>query len=39
MSITVTKTIQIGRSAVESFDFIANPQTMPQWAIHADRGI
>lgn len=42
MSIAVTKTIQIGRSAVEGFDFIADPETMPQWAIHnvkAIRGI
>ena len=34
MRMTVTKTIQIGRTAAESFDFIADPETMPQWAIH-----
>lgn len=39
MSMTVTKTIQIGRSAGESFDFIADPETMPQWAIHNVKAI
>ena len=39
MSITVTKTIPIGRSAIEGFDFIADPQTMPQWAIHNVKSI
>ncbi len=39
MSITVTKTIKIGRSAAESFDFIADSQTMPQWAIHNVKAI
>jgi len=31
---TATKTIQIARSAAECFDFIADPATMPRWAIH-----
>lgn len=39
MTITATKTIQIGRSAVEGFDFIADPETMPQWAIHNVKAI
>ncbi len=39
MSMTATKTIQIRRSAGESFDFIADPQTMPQWAIHNVKAI
>lgn len=39
MSITATKTIQIGRSAAEGFDFIADPQTMPLWAIHNVKAI
>lgn len=39
MPITATKTIPIGRSAAESFDFIADPLTMPQWAIHNVKSI
>jgi hypothetical protein len=39
MLVTVTKTIQIGRSAGESFDFIADPATMPRWAIHNVKSI
>ncbi len=39
MPITVTKTIRIGRSAAEGFDFIADPETMPQWAIHNVKAI
>lgn len=39
MTHTVTKTIQISRSAVEGFDFIADPRTMPQWAIHNVKAI
>lgn len=34
MPVSATKTIQIGRSAAESFRFVADPATMPQWAIH-----
>ena len=39
MTVTVTKTIQIGRSAGERFDFIADPETMPQWAVHNVKAI
>lgn len=39
MSMTVTKTIQIGRCADESFDFIADPHSMPQWAVHNVKAI
>ncbi|MFI4885066.1 MAG: hypothetical protein ACHQIF_05825 [Steroidobacterales bacterium] len=39
MTTTVTKTIQIGRSAADGFDFIADPQTMPRWAIHNVKAI
>ncbi len=39
MSITVTKTIQISRPACDSFGFIADPATMPQWAIHNVKAI
>lgn len=39
MPTTVTKTIQIGRSAREGFEFIADPRTMPQWAIHNVKAI
>src|SRR5262245_49226055 len=31
---SATKSVQIERSAAESYAFIANPETMPQWAIH-----
>jgi ketosteroid isomerase-like protein len=34
MTISATKTVQIGRSAAESYSFAADPRTMPQWAIH-----
>ncbi len=34
MTMSVTKTIAIARSAEDGYDFIANPETMPQWAIH-----
>jgi ketosteroid isomerase-like protein len=34
MTVSMTKTIAIARSAGESFDFIADPRTMPEWAIH-----
>lgn len=39
MIMSVTKTIQIERPAAESHAFIANPATMPQWAIHNVRAI
>ncbi len=39
MSMSVTKTIEIGRSAEESFEFIADPETMPRWAIHNVKAI
>jgi ketosteroid isomerase-like protein len=31
--------VQIGRPAVDSYAFIADPETMPQWAIHNVRSI
>ena len=39
MTMTVTKTVQIGRPATDSYAFIADPETMPQWAIHNVQGI
>jgi ketosteroid isomerase-like protein len=39
MTTSATKTIQIARSASESWDFIADVSTMPQWAIHNVRAI
>jgi ketosteroid isomerase-like protein len=39
VTISATKTIQIARSAAESFDFIADVSTMPQWAIHNVKAI
>jgi hypothetical protein len=39
MTMFVTKTIPIARSAEDGYDFIANPETMPQWAIHNVKGI
>ena len=39
MTMTVTKTIQIGRSVGECFDFIADPETMPRWAVHNVKAI
>ena len=36
---SVTKSVQIARSAAEGYDFIANPETMPQWAIHNVKAI
>lgn len=39
MTMSATKTIQIERSAAESYAFVANPATMPQWAIHNVKAI
>ena len=39
MTISATKTIQIAQSAAESWDFIADANTMPQWAIHNVKAI
>jgi uncharacterized protein len=39
MPITATKTIRIDRAAADGFDFIADPETMPQWAIHNVKAI
>jgi hypothetical protein len=39
MTISITRTIQIERSAAESYGFIADPETMPQWAIHNVKAI
>lgn len=39
MSLTVTKTIQIGRPVGDCFQYIADPETMPQWAIHNVKAI
>jgi hypothetical protein len=39
MTMSVTKTVQIGRCAAESYAFIAAPETMPQWAIHNVKAI
>jgi hypothetical protein len=39
MTMSVTKTIQIERPAAETFAFVADPETMPQWAIHNIKAI
>ncbi len=39
MTLSVTKAVQIQRPAAESYAFIANPETMPQWAIHNVKAI
>lgn len=39
MTISVTKTVQIARPAAQSYDFAADPATMPQWAIHNVKSI
>ena len=39
MTISATKTIQIARSAAECYEFIGDPGTMPEWAIHNVRAI
>jgi ketosteroid isomerase-like protein len=39
MTTIVTKTVQIGRPVADSYDFIADPETMPQWAIHNVKAI
>ena len=39
MTMSATKTVQIERPATESYAFIANPETMPQWAIHNVKAI
>jgi hypothetical protein len=39
MTLSVTKTIQIARPAADVFDFLADPATMPSWAIHNVKSI
>lgn len=39
MTPSVTKSIQIARPVADAFDFLADPATMPQWAIHNVTGI
>jgi hypothetical protein len=39
MTTSATKTIQIARSAADTYDFIADPTTMPQWAVHNVKSI
>ncbi len=34
MTLSVTTTVTIARSAEDGYDFIANPEAMQQWAIH-----
>jgi hypothetical protein len=38
-STSVTLSVQIASSAAESYRFIADPTTMPQWAIHNVKSI
>ncbi|MGD0737640.1 MAG: SRPBCC family protein [Terracidiphilus sp.] len=38
-SASVTLSVQIARPATEAFRFIADPATMPQWAIHNVKAI
>ena len=39
MIMSATKTIQIERPTGESYDFIADPEAMPRWAIHNVKAI
>jgi hypothetical protein len=39
MSTCVTKTIQIGCPAADCYHFLADPSTMPQWAVHNVKAI
>lgn len=39
MIMSATKTVQIERPAAESYAFIADSETMPQWAIHNVKAI
>jgi hypothetical protein len=39
MTTSVTKSVQIGRPAADAYDFLADPATMPRWAIHNVTGI
>ena len=39
MTMSRTKVIQIGRPVAESYAFIADPETMPKWAIHNVKAI
>jgi hypothetical protein len=39
MIMSVTKAVEIGRPAAESYDFIVDPRTMPRWAIHNVKAI
>lgn len=39
MQTTVTKTVEIGRSVEDAYQFLADPATMPQWAIHNVKAI
>lgn len=39
MTLAVTKTIQIQRSVADTYAFVADPATMPLWAIHNVKAI
>jgi hypothetical protein len=39
MILSVTKSIQIDRPAKDAYAFVADPATMPQWAIHNVKSI
>lgn len=39
MTLSVTKTIQIARPAADAYTFLADPATMPSWAIHNVKSI
>jgi hypothetical protein len=38
-TISVTLSVQIARAAADAYRFVADPATMPQWAIHNVKGI
>ena len=38
-TISVTLSVQIACQAAEAYHFVADPATMPQWAIHNVKGI
>lgn len=39
MPISVTKYVQIGRPVTDTYAFLAEPSTMPKWAIHNVKAI
>jgi hypothetical protein len=39
MPVSVTKYVQIERPAVDAYAFLADPATMPKWAIHNVKSI